>query len=62
MKFSESYIGQPVFLTNNPDKIGYIHRISCIHDGIENIYVLVDRGDVKFEYGLNELTPAKGNM
>ena len=70
MKFSESYIGQPIFITNDPSKIGYIKNLSmvqyydtmCDDFVIENVYVVVDRGSFEIEYGIDELTPAKGNM
>jgi len=73
MKFSESYVGQPVFIRNNLSKIGYIKKLSFIeyNDGdddgsdiniINNICVIVDRGGFTAEYDINELTPAKGNM
>jgi len=73
VKFSESYRGQPVFVTNESWKIGYIIDLSIVeyvmdrHVGtpintINEVYVLVDHGDHDKEYNLNDLTPAKGNI
>jgi len=70
MKFSESYVGQPVFIKNDTSKFGYIKKLSFIEyddsdsniNTINNIYVIVDRGETSIEYDIKELTPAKGNM
>ncbi len=73
MKFSESYKGQPVFVTNEPWKIGYIIDLSIVEyvtdrysgtpiNSVGEVYVTVDHGEYDREYNINNLTPAKGNI
>lgn len=61
MKFSEFYIGMPVYITGNNNCVGVITKYCGNIDGV--YYVNVDLGkDLVIEFSLDELKQAKGNI
>ena len=62
MKFSESYIGQPVVWKDEPDKYGYI--IGLKQGAFSNVlFVKINTGIEDYEVAVfKEIEPAKGNI